>query len=204
MDPLSIALGVIALLELTKKVIVYAKQTKDAPTDRTKILQEAASLMGLLIMLKEFIEDCDGSEDSWLQATSSLTAPDGPLQQYKLLLETVVAKITPGRGQRKFGQALAWIFSKEEVTRLLSQIERVKSFVQIALEIDHTFVSLLFFCFPWAHLAPSAIPSTPISSKADGTSKIATASHRETFCKICLSRWCNGHEWDRKPMVPPQ
>jgi hypothetical protein len=148
MDPLSIALGVIALLELTKKVIVYAKQTKDAPTDRTKILQEAASLMGLLIMLKEFIEDCDDSEDSWLQATSSLTAPDGPLQQYKLLLETVVAKITPSRGQRKFGQALAWIFSKEEVTRLLSQIERVKSFVKIALEIDHTFVSLLFFLLP--------------------------------------------------------
>jgi hypothetical protein len=87
MDPLSIALGVVALLELTKKVIVYAKQTKDAPTDRTKILQEAASLMGLLIMLKEFIEDCDDSENSWLQATSSLTAPDGPLQQYKLLLE---------------------------------------------------------------------------------------------------------------------
>jgi hypothetical protein len=157
MDPLSIALGVIALLELTKKVIVYAKQTKDAPTDRTKILQEASSLMGLLIMLKEFIEDCDDSEDSWLQATSSLTAPDGPLQQYKLLLETVVAKITPSRGQHKFGQALAWMFSKEEVTRLLSQIERVKSFVQIALEIDHTFVFLLFFFASPGHTPPQVL-----------------------------------------------
>jgi hypothetical protein len=180
MDPLSITLSVITLLELTRKVIVYAKQTKDAPTDRTRVLQEASSLMGLLIMLKEFMEDCDDSEDQWLQATSSLIAPDGPLQQYKLLLETIVAKITPSRGQRKFGQALAWMFSKEEVTRLLSQIERAKSFVQIALEIDHTFVFLHFFCFSWVHLASSVSPSTRICSKADGTSAVATASHGET------------------------
>jgi hypothetical protein len=181
MDPLSIALGVIALLELTKKVIVYAKQTKDAPTDRTRVLREASSLVGLLIMLKEFMEDCDDSEDPWLQATSSLTAPDGPLQQYKLLLETVVAKITPSRGQRKLGRALAWMFSKEEITRLLSQIERVKSFVQIALEIDHTFVSLLFVFASLGHTSPQAI-----GSKADGTITIATASHGEKSCKICL------------------
>lgn len=136
MDPLSIAFGVITLLELTKKVIIYARQTKDAPTDRTRVLQEASSLTGLLSTLKDFIEDCD-SEDPWLQATSYLTAPDGPLHQYRLTLETVVAKITPDRGHHRFGQALAWMFSKEEVTRLLSQIERVKSFIQIALEIDH-------------------------------------------------------------------
>ena len=106
MDPLSIALGVIALLELTKKVIVYAKQTKDAPTDRTRVLREASSLVGLLIMLKEFMEDCDDSEDPWLQATSSLTAPDGPLHQYRLTLETVVAKITPNPGHHESNKRL--------------------------------------------------------------------------------------------------
>lgn len=146
MDPLSIAFGVITLLELSKKIIIYAKQTKDAPTDRTRVLQEASSLAGLLSTLKDFIEDCD-AEDPWLQATSNLTAPNGPLHQYRLTLEMVAAKITTSRGHRKIGQALAWMFSKEEVTRLLSQIERVKSFIQIALEIDHTFVSLFGFVF---------------------------------------------------------
>jgi len=141
MDPLSIAFGVIALLELTKKVIVYAKQTEDAPTDRTRVLQEASSLTGLLITLKDLIEDCD-SEDPWLHATSDLTGTDGPLHQYRLTLETIVAKITPNRGRHKIGQALAWMFSKEDVARLLSQIERVKSFIQIALQIDHTSVLL--------------------------------------------------------------
>jgi hypothetical protein len=143
MDPLSIAFGVITLLELTKKIIIYAKQTKDAPADRTRVLQEASSLTGLLSTLKDFIEDCDDSEDPWLHATSSLTAQDGPLHQCRLTLESIVAKLTSIRGHGKIGQALAWVFSKEEVARLLAQIERVKSFVQIALQIDHTSVLLL-------------------------------------------------------------
>jgi hypothetical protein len=140
MDPLSIAFGVISLLELTKKFIVYAKQAKEAPTDRDRVLQEATNLAKLLSRLNDFIEDCHDPENPWLHATSSLTAPDGPLHQYRLTLEIVVAKITSSRGHGKVRQALAWVFSKEEVARLLSQIERVKSFVQIALEIDHTFV----------------------------------------------------------------
>jgi hypothetical protein len=140
MDPLSIAFGVITILELTRKVIIYAKQTKDAPTDRIKVLQEASSLTGLLSTLKDFIEDCDDFEDPWLHATSSLTAPDGPLHQYRLTLEMVVDRITSSRGHGRVRQALAWMFSKEEVARLLSQIERVKSFVQIAIAIDHTSV----------------------------------------------------------------
>jgi hypothetical protein len=141
MDPLSIALSVITLLELTKKVIIFAKQNKDAPTDRARVIQEASSLAGLLSTLKDFIKDCDDSEDPWLQATSSLTAAGGPLHQYRLTLEMVVDKIVDRH--RKIGQAIAWMLSKEEIARLLSQIERVKSFIQIALEIDHTFVSLL-------------------------------------------------------------
>lgn len=145
MDPLSIAFGVIALLELTKKIIVYAKQTKDAPADRDRVVEEASYLTKLLSRLNDYIEDCDDFESPWLHATSSLTAPDGPLHQYRLTLETVVAKIMSTRGHSRVRQALAWVFSKEEVARLLSQIERVKSFVQIALQIDHTSVLLFHF-----------------------------------------------------------
>jgi len=140
MDPLSITVSVVALLELTRKVITYVKQTKDAPTDRTRVLQEASSLTGLLSTLKDFVEDCD-SQDPWLRATSSLTAPDGPFQQYKLLLETVVARVVPSHGSRRLGQVLSWMLNKEEVAHLLSQIGRVKSLIHIALQIDDMFVS---------------------------------------------------------------
>jgi hypothetical protein len=141
MDPLSITLSVVSLLELTRKVANYAKETKDAPKDRTRIIHEAFSLMGLLNMLKEHVDDRKRDpRDPWLQATCALAAPDGPLHQYQLALEMLVAKVIPGHGHRKVTQALTWKFTKEDVTALLSQIERVTSFIHIALEIDHTCV----------------------------------------------------------------
>jgi hypothetical protein len=140
MDPLSVTVSVLALLQLTEKVISYVKQTKDAPKERTRILREASSLMGLLSTLKDLIDDCHPS-DPWLRATSGLATPDGPLDQYKLALEALVPKVIPFQGFRKAGQMLAWKLSKEEVLGLLSQIERVKSLMNIALEMDHMFVS---------------------------------------------------------------
>jgi hypothetical protein len=66
----------------------------------------------------------------------------GPLDQYNKALEILLPKIT-GHSLRKVGQVLTWKFSKEEVIALLSQIERIKSLVQIALEMDHMFVARL-------------------------------------------------------------
>ena len=139
MDPLSITVSVLALLQLTEKAINYAKQTKDAPRERTRVLHETSGLVGLLTTLRNLIDGCD-PQDPWLQATSSLAIPGGPLDQYKLALEILVPKIIPSHGFRKAGQVLAWRFSKEEVIGLLSQIERVNSLVLTALEMDHRFV----------------------------------------------------------------
>ena len=221
MDPLSITLSVVALAELTRKIANYVKETKDGPKDRTRILHEAFGLMGLLHMLKDLVDDrtssCDGTalvpapncptstpsrdQDPWLQAISALSGPDGPLHQYKISLEGLVDKVMPsGHGHRKVIQALTWKFSKEEITDLLSQIERVKSFILIALEMDHTCV-LLFSSASPGHPSP---PSAPISSKADGSIAKATASYRETLFNIFLSRWCTRYESARKPMVPAQ
>jgi Cdc6-like AAA superfamily ATPase len=141
MDPLSIASGIIAVLQVTNEVIGYLKDTKDAPKELTKICEEAKDLVILLYQLKDLVAE-QNSHDTWLQTTSGLTAPKGPLDQYREALEILVPKIT-GRGLRKVGQVLSWKFSREEVMALLSRIERIKSLVQIALEMDHMFVALL-------------------------------------------------------------
>jgi hypothetical protein len=139
MDPLSITVSVLTLLQLTEKFISYIKQTKDARKEQARVLGEASSLVWLLRELQECIDE-HSSQDPWLQATSRLTTPGGPLDQYKHTLEVLASKIIPGHGLRKVGQVLAWKFSKEEVNGLLSQIERVKSLVLIALEMDQRFV----------------------------------------------------------------
>ena len=141
MDPLSITASIIAVLQTTKGVISYLTETKDAPKELLKACEEAKNLVILLHELKDLVTGQD-SHDQWLRATSGLAVRDGPLDQYKKALETPVPMIT-GRRLRKVGQVLAWKFSKEEVVALLSQIERIKSLVQIALEMDHMFVAQL-------------------------------------------------------------
>ena len=136
MDPLSISISVLTLLQLTEKFISYIKQTKDARKEQARVLGEASSLVWLLRELQECIDE-HSSQSSWLQATSGLTTLGGPLDQYKNTLEILAFKILPKHGLHKVGQVLVWKFSKEEVNGLLSRIERVKSLVLIALELDH-------------------------------------------------------------------
>jgi hypothetical protein len=131
--------GIIAVLQATKEVISYLKETKDAPKELTKVYEEARSLVILLHELKDLVAGQD-SHSPWLRTTSGLAVRGGPLDQYKKALEVLASKTT-GHGLRKIGQVLAWKFTKEEVITLLSQIERIKSLVQIALEMDHMFVT---------------------------------------------------------------
>jgi len=146
MDPLSITVSILTVLQLTEKVIKYARQTKDSPKERTRVLQEASGLVGLLTTLKSLVDDCD-PRDPWLRATSRLATSNGPLEQYQSALEKLVSKIMPGDGFRKIGQALVWKFTREDVSDLLSQIERVKSLVDIALGMDEMLVSRSYLSF---------------------------------------------------------
>lgn len=136
MDPLSITVSITALLKLTKDVVLWAKEVKDAPDERKKFIRETSSLSGLLNTLIEFINDCDPS-DPWLKAIPNLTGKDGPLDQLTLSLRLVLKKFFPTSTMRKIGQLLTWKHVKDDINGLLSQMERVKSLVGIALEMDH-------------------------------------------------------------------
>jgi hypothetical protein len=45
MDPLSITVSVLTLLQLTEKFISYIKQTRDARKEQARVLGEASSLV---------------------------------------------------------------------------------------------------------------------------------------------------------------
>jgi hypothetical protein len=140
MDGLSVAASIVAVLQLTHIVIGYLTDVKDASTDRARCALEASNLYNLLITLKFRLEEfrLEGrSNEPWHAAVWALSVENGPLDQYKHALEQLKAKITSGSGIKKIGNTLWWKFSKEEVTNILSRMERLKTLVQIALEMDH-------------------------------------------------------------------
>jgi hypothetical protein len=139
MDPLSITASVAALLSLIGQIVSYAKLVKDAPKERATILREASSLNGLLVTLENIIAEAERTQWLTLRAMADLATPSGPLSQCKLARQALL-KLTPSYGIHKAVQRITWKFSKEEVVELLSQMERVKTLMGIALEIDHMFV----------------------------------------------------------------
>lgn len=135
MDPLSITASIVAVLQLTHAVIGYLIDVKGAPRDHTQCALEASNLYHLLVTLRLRLEE--SSDELWYAEVRALDVENGPLDQYKRALEQLQKKITSGSGIKKIGNTLWWKFSKDEVTNILSRMERLKKLVQIALEMDH-------------------------------------------------------------------
>lgn len=111
----------------------YLKAIKGASNDSHKILLEVSSVSDLLYQLKEGTEE----EEISFRTVRSLCVPEGPLEQFKASLETLVSKLKPVAGWRKAGKALTWPFRSEEINNILGTIERQKALFGLALENDH-------------------------------------------------------------------
>ncbi|KAF2867352.1 ankyrin repeat-containing domain protein [Massariosphaeria phaeospora] len=136
MDPLSVAASIVAVLQLSAKVLAYLNDVKDASKDRAKCAIEVSNLHSLLLNLRFRLEE-GTANTPWYTAIRALAVENGPLDQFKQALETLQTTMT-GRGRLKMASdALVWKFKKEEVASILVRIERLKTLVEIALQTDH-------------------------------------------------------------------
>jgi hypothetical protein len=62
MDPLSITASIVAVLQATKEVISYVKETKGAPKELAKAYDEAKNLVILLYELKDLVAGQDSHD----------------------------------------------------------------------------------------------------------------------------------------------
>jgi uncharacterized protein with NAD-binding domain and iron-sulfur cluster len=136
MDPLSATGSIISILQLSNKVVGYLNDVKDASKERAKCAVEASNLHSLLVNLRFHLEE--GNADTpWYTAVRALAVENGPLDQFKQALEKLQSKMTGGGQRKKAGKALVWKFKKEEIASILGRMERLKTVVGIAFQMDH-------------------------------------------------------------------
>ncbi|KAF2732165.1 hypothetical protein EJ04DRAFT_343492 [Polyplosphaeria fusca] len=145
MDPLSATASLIAILQLSSKVVAYLTDVKNASKEHAKCAIEASNLHSLLLNLKFRLEE-GSAEMPWYTTVRALAVENGPLDQFKEALELLQTKMTNGGRMHKAGEALIWKFKKEEVNGILDRMERLKSMVEIALEMDHFKLSQAIEC----------------------------------------------------------
>jgi F0F1-type ATP synthase delta subunit len=136
MDGLSVAASIIAILQLTGTVIGYLNDIKNASKECQQCATEASNLHSLLINLLYHL-DQGQTGDGWYTAVRTLNVENGPLDQYKQALEQLRSRVESQDGIQNVKMRLLWKFSKEEIASILSRMERLKSLVNIALEMDH-------------------------------------------------------------------
>ena len=128
--------SIIQVIGATTKTIQYLSDVKDAPKERAKLAREASSLVALLTDLRYKVEEVK-STDPWFASVRSLGADMGPLQQFRDAMEGLERKLKPHTGIEKFGKALLWTIDKNDIKDILGKIERLKTTVGLALQMDH-------------------------------------------------------------------
>ena len=136
MDGISVAASIIAIVEITGSVIKYLSDIKDAPKECAQWMIELSNLNTLLLQLKSHLNESK-SHEPWYAKAQTLTVKDGPLDQYKLALEHLLAKVEPTNKVKELARILMWTFIKNEVASILARTERLKTFISVELEMDH-------------------------------------------------------------------
>lgn len=139
MDPITVVglvASIVQLINTTATVIQYLNDVKDAPKTRARLAREASDLLALLTDLRYRVEEAESTEP-WFTNIRSLGLAGGPLSQFQEAIETLEKKLRPESGLRKLGKTLLWTLEKGDIELILSKIERLKTFVSLALQNDH-------------------------------------------------------------------
>ncbi|KAF2626063.1 hypothetical protein BU25DRAFT_344866 [Macroventuria anomochaeta] len=134
-EAVGLVASIIAVLDLSAKVLGYINAVKDASKDRARCGLEISNMHGLLEKLRFRAEQRNDSE-AWYEAAKDLTKDGGLLDQFKQALDRLDHGLTEGGRLRRVAEALRWKFKKEEVLEIMTHLERLKSVMVVSLQMD--------------------------------------------------------------------
>ena len=134
MDPVSLLASVEAIAEGAFQIISYINTVKEGGKQRMRILTELNSLWMVLKLVEAHFETEDEELDqTWIKAIAVLSEDSGLFDQIGEILESLNKKLQPKMGFRKAIQSVRWPFDKPEVDTLVSQLDRLKNGINLAL-----------------------------------------------------------------------
>ncbi|KAI4638130.1 hypothetical protein J4E93_010439 [Alternaria ventricosa] len=124
--------SVIAVLQLSGKIVDYVGKVKDASEDRKRLRGEIRACKRILQELKDDAEDIDEGE-SLVDTINVLERLDGPLPRLQTILQQVEIRL---RHDNTLRGSLKWPFQEKDVQKLIQSIEREKILINLALSRD--------------------------------------------------------------------
>jgi hypothetical protein len=144
MDGLSVIASAVAVIQISAQVFdlcrTYYLNVKDARRDIQRLRHEVNSLQDILANVADL---ANAPQPSVLQTLSLIGQKDGPLEQCRLELTALLAKLDLGEGTSKVKLALRslkWPLHSKEIDQVLLAIGRYKSSFVVALSTDQAWV----------------------------------------------------------------
>ncbi len=143
---LGVASSVTTLIENIVTFTKYVKDVKNAPEEITQFSKELGHLEIYLSALRGLIQQSTAEDDPWLKTLKQLfappvdalgAAPDGLFKELEELLDGLKEKVNNDPPRWKMvKKRLLWMLTKTSVEDDLKKIERFKTLVMSALQLD--------------------------------------------------------------------
>jgi hypothetical protein len=136
MDGLSVAASVIAVIEVSAKIVSlclqYSKAVKGAKDDIERVQRKVGDITHILEQIKQLLDSQDKTRLSTTQGLFSSLA--------KCLkeLENLQVELEPGTMSRIGFRALKWPFTSKHVDKIVSNLEGYEQTFSLALQVDQT------------------------------------------------------------------
>jgi GTPase SAR1 family protein len=130
MDPLSTTASIVAILQLSAKLVGYINTTAGATKDRKRLREEVRACSNILQELKDEADDFEEGK-AWSHTIKTLEGPNAPLRRLHIALNLIRIKLQPKDGSVK---ALKWPFQEKGLQKIIETLEREKSLLSLALE----------------------------------------------------------------------
>ena len=133
MDPLSTTASIIAVLQLSSKVIEYIRKTTCSKKETKSLRDQLRSCETILDQLDDKDDDSEEAQQ-WSETIKALQAPEAPLGRLCYALTQVANRLQPQEGLKKAVGVLKWPFNEKEIKEICATIEGEKSLLQLALQ----------------------------------------------------------------------
>ncbi|CAJ2510411.1 Uu.00g051140.m01.CDS01 [Anthostomella pinea] len=133
MDPLSTTASIVAVIQLSAKVVQYISTASGSTKERQRLRREIQACDDTLQQLKDESDDSETGK-SWSNTVKALEAPGAPLGRLWAIMRSLETSLEPKDGLAKAFSILRWPFAEREVGKIIGSIEREKSLLQISLE----------------------------------------------------------------------
>lgn len=150
MDPFSVTASVITVIQAAEAVIIicynYRSAIKGSSWDQSRVLEGVRSLRNVLQTLEALADKAETSDEDRLPVLKSLCHPDeGTLSECYAELRKLETKLAPpgwsgpeGSKRRALLETLSWPLKKGDTERFLENIEKLKSTINLAVNVDQT------------------------------------------------------------------